>query len=450
MTDQRELDRVLGAFFAEGTNELADRVIDAALSQIDHTPQGPAMQRRFQTMFVPSRLAVAAVIAVVVVAGAVYLFQRGQPAVVGGPTQTPAIASPTPGASEPANPSPTPSAAAVVVPTVPSWTPTGSMGTPRSAQTATLLSDGKVLVVGGFNKNAPLATAELYDPASGTWTATGSMLAHAGGWWHNFTATLLPDGKVLVAGGSDQGRGPIASAELYDPRTGTWTATGNMIEARAGHSATLLRDGKVLVVGGEAISRSARSSGCWKLPIPTSLQNRCWVLASAELYDPSTGSWTATGSLVTGRERHVATLLPDGTVLVQGGDNSPEPVSVAAVTSAELYDPSSGSWTAAGKEIVGTPRYAGETATVLPDGRMLVVVPIIGVKGATGTSVALYHPSTGSWTAAEKGIVGTPRYSGYTATLLPDGRILVVGGDPTGNGGSLASADLYDPGSGTP
>jgi galactose oxidase-like protein/Kelch motif protein len=158
---------------------------------------------------------------------------------------------------------------------------TGSLGAARLFHTATLLSNGKVLVAGGFdNTGLPLASAELYDPASGTWTATGSLgTAHA---FH--TATLLLNGNVLVAGGNNDTIGELASAELYDPASGTWTATGSLNTARFQYpTATLLSNGKVLVAGGFNITSR--------------------VVASAELYDPASGTWTATGSLA----RH---LLP--------------------------------------------------------------------------------------------------------------------------------------------
>ena len=149
-----------------------------------------------------------------------------------------------------------------------------------------------------------MSSAELYDPAAGTWTATGSLgTVHA-----THTATLLPSGKVLLAGGSNGD--PLSSAELYDPAAGTWTATGSLGAARWVHTATLLPSGEVLVAAG-----SDRNS-----------------LSSADLYDPATGTWTATGSLGTARFAHTATLLPSGKVLVAGGSDG------GYLSSAELYD----------------------------------------------------------------------------------------------------------------
>jgi hypothetical protein len=172
---------------------------------------------------------------------------------------------------------------------------TGSLITGRDLHTATLLQDGKVLIAGGQSAAYSVtATAELYDRSTGRWSATGSLALAR--YWH--TVTLLRNGKVLVVGGREL-IDTFKTAELYDPASGTWTSTGSLARARFGHTATLLSNGKVLVTGG--------SSG----------NNH--YLASAELYDPSTGIWTHTGNLSTPRINHTATLLRNGKVLVAGG-----------------------------------------------------------------------------------------------------------------------------------
>ncbi len=190
---------------------------------------------------------------------------------------------------------------------------TGSMTAARSAHTATLLQDGTVLIAGGGNPRGILASAELYDPVSGTFSATGSMTE---GRYVIFgtdpSAQLLQDGTVLIAGGYGV-TGILASAELYDAVSGTFSATGSMITARAEYTATLLQDGQVLITGGNDRPDS--------------------VTANAELYDPITGTFTATGSMTTARLFHTATLLQDGQVLITGGQNF-----VRALSSAELYE----------------------------------------------------------------------------------------------------------------
>jgi N-acetylneuraminic acid mutarotase len=300
-----------------------------------------------------------------------------------------------------------------------SWTATGNMNGVRILHTATRLADGKVLVAGGADSisetsvNA-LATAELYDPATGSWTATGPMIEARA----HHTATLLADGKVLVAGGSGSAAGTdsLATAELYDPATGTWTVTGTMIEARTYHTATLLPDGRVLVAGGSGT------------PGPQ--------LASVELYDPGTGFWSATGKMVVDRSGHTATLLQDGRVLVLGGSSAPPTPSPSAT--AELYDPRTGSWTATAS--MNGDHYGG-TATLLDDGSVLVAGG--GFSGGSGGEER-YDPGTGSWAATASML---EERTDHTATLLDDGSVLMVGGiNPRA---MLATAELYEPGSGS-
>ena len=291
---------------------------------------------------------------------------------------------------------------------------TGSLGTARERFTATLLPNGKVLVAGGLdNTGTPLASAELYDPASGTWTPTGSL----GTARDRHGAILLPNGKVLVAGGLDNTGNPIASAELYDPASGTWTPTGSLGAAGSHSTATLLPNGQVLAAGG--------------------LDNTGTPIASAELYDPASGTWTPTGSLGTARDRQTATLLPSGMVLVAGGLG----ITGNALASAELYDPVSGTWTPTGNLRTARDRFG---AILLPNGNVLIGGGLDNT-GATLASAELYDPASGTWTPT--GSLGTARNSA-TVTLLPNGQVLVAGGlDNTGT--SLASAELYDPASGT-
>jgi len=190
------------------------------------------------------------------------------------------------------------------------WTATGTMTVARDGHSATLLQSGEVLVAGGDGVFP--STAELYNPVTRIWTATGSMTKGPNG----HTATLLPNGKVLVVGlVGDQFMG----AELYDPTTGIWSATGNLTNGRFGHTATLLANGEVLIVGGGDYGNLAQ--------------------ASAEVYDPSTGLWGAAGSLAHQREGHSATLLANGEVLVAGGESDGGSYGPIILASAELFDP---------------------------------------------------------------------------------------------------------------
>ncbi len=287
------------------------------------------------------------------------------------------------------------------------WTVTGSLTEKRDYHTATLLLNGKVIVAGGYGGHpvdGALASAELYDPASGIWTVTGSLAS--GRYYH--TATLLPNGKVLVAGGSNY-PDYFASAELYDPATGTWTVTGSLKTARGYHTATLLPNGKVLVAGGFGGTGQ---------------------LASAELYDPTSGVWTATGSLNTARRQDTATLLSNGKVLVAGGFDSS-----GYSASAELYDPASETWTATGSLVTGRFRHTG---TLLPNGKVLVAGGY--GSGSDLASAELYDPASGTWMAP--GSLADGRED-HTTTLLLTGKVLAAGGFMAGRVGTLASAELY-------
>jgi N-acetylneuraminic acid mutarotase len=285
------------------------------------------------------------------------------------------------------------------------WTFTGNLNTPRSAHTATLLVEGKVLVPGGYGFQ------ELYDPATGAWSDTpgGLSLDRAA-----HTATLLQSGKVLVAGGAGDGVDlfgdsvPIATAELYDPATETWSRVGNLATARLGHTATLLPDGKVLVVGG---------------------YNGNGIPNDAELYDPETATWSVTGSRHVADFDHTATLLRNGSVLAVGGNR------------AELYDPHTGTWNNTASSRVARRKH---TATLLADGRVLVASGEAGVSHTQTNSAEVYNPDTSTWSDA--GTLSFSRWN-HTATLLPSGKVLIVGGlNIVGRVGSILSRDeLFDP-----
>jgi hypothetical protein len=301
------------------------------------------------------------------------------------------------------------------------------MSTARSSGlTATLLNNGKVLAAGGSN-GITLSSAELYDPITEQWTPTGSMTTPRIG----HTATLLTDGKVLVAGG--QVTTSLASAELYDPNTETWTLTGNMTTQRAGHMAILITTGPltgmVLVAGG--------GSTCFACPP---------FLTSAELYDPSTGTWMPTDDMTIARYWNPSppgTILPDGSALIIGGTTC---CPYQWINKAESYDPMGQVWTPTSLKVTN----ANGAAVLLPDGKLLVAGGVTGTQ-PTSVNVAdaeLFDFSTGTWTATAS--MSTDR--GYPSlTLLATGEALVAGG---GSGGwtvcnDVNSAELYDSAAGT-
>lgn len=306
------------------------------------------------------------------------------------------------------------------------FSPAGHMSGPRTDATATLLANGKVLVAGGLLRGKQqLASADLYDPVAGTWSRTGSMHVARSGQ----TATLLPDGKVLVAGGGCNGKGFFqctpgiygssqSSAELYNPATGTWTLTGGMSTGRQYQTATLLTDGKVLVAGGRAYCDDGI----------------CVDTSSAELYNPATGTWAATGSMNAAREQHTATLLPNGQVLAAGGQNVSGISGFTTPKTAELYNPATGKWARAASMAVA---HVGQTATLLRNGWVLVA-------GGHTSAAEIYEPARGLWVSP--GAMTTVR-TRQTATLLPGGQVLVTGGDGP-DGQPLTTAEEFLAGSG--
>ncbi|WP_437927268.1 kelch repeat-containing protein [Sorangium sp. So ce291] len=304
-------------------------------------------------------------------------------------------------------------------PVMNTWSPAPPMSEARSFHTATLLANGKVLVAGGAYPSSE--TTELYDPATNTWSAAAPMLrgrsVHA--------ATLLPDGKVLVLGGHSSGPGVVtlASTELYDPATNTWSADASMSQPRSGHSATLLPNGDVLAVGGNAFGDVLAPGGSgYRFP------------ANAELYRPLINNpWSTTGSMAEPRAGHVATRLDDGRVLVTGGYVSP----YSSMASAELYDPATRAWLTAAAM---SHARRNHTATLLGDGKVLVTGGRSG--DASLDSTELYEPETNTWSTA--GSMSTAR-ANHTATLLGDGKVLVTGGRQSVAAAPLADAELYDP-----
>ena len=381
-----------------------------------------------------------------------------------------------------------------------SWTSVGAMQIGRLMHTATLLPNGKVLVVGGDTASGATATTEIFDPATNSWSYAQSVPAAR----FSHTATLLSSGRVLVTGGHDSGVDYSASylsdAQLYDPDGDNWSAAGVLTTARGLHTAALLENGSVLVAGG--------------------MDNSASALSSSELYNPVNNSWSSAGSLGIARHSHRTILLPDGKVLVVGGDATS---GSAVFSSAEIYDPASNNWSSggglpitwrdghtlsllsngmafivgghegglvlastglgrsaaasrsAGGNLVNGHEYA--TTTLLPDGKVLLAGgfglvspeiydpqvntwsksiggPISKLQSSTlltngkvlvtgaGTS-SLYDTAAHSWTAA--GLPSTPRIF-HSATLLENGDVLVIGGyDPNSSAGSFASTERYSP-----
>ncbi len=316
------------------------------------------------------------------------------------------------------------SAAETVLPDTPTWANSGNMQQTLFQHTATLLSNGTVLIAGGnYNGNGDegaVSTAQIYTPTGGdqgVFSPTGGLQTPR--YWH--TATLLTTGpnagQVLVVGGRNYQDGALKEAELYNPANGgTFSVTSSPNHARCGHTATLLQDGTVLIAGGG--------------------------VAQAEIYNPALGTFTVVGSLNAPRNEsmYTATLLQNGMVLFAGGRDS----SNNATASAELYNPSTGTFTLTGS--LNTAR-ASHTAKLLPNGEVLIAGGF-DINGNPTNSAELYNPAQGTFSTT--GSLSTPR-AGAGAALLNDGTVLFYGGctnyycSPS----ATTTAELYSPASGT-
>ena len=337
----------------------------------------------------------------------------------------------------------------------PTWAATTPMSTARSQASATLLSNGRVLVAGGIASGAVRSSCEIYNPTNASWASTGSLatgryehaavrlsngdvLAVAGKgtngiqlrtverWnatsktWatvtslavehEGLTATVLTDGRVLVVGGTS------TTCEIFNPTTATWSNTGSLAQRRRYHSAVRLNDGRVMVYGGEWVSSSIS-----------------YTTGTAEIYNPASGTWSTVAAGAS-RARHSAALLADGRVFVAGGWEF-FPSSISWLATAQIFNPSTGQWFAAPSMPEGRTL---ATASLLSNGRVLVVGGQRSDSSFTDLSQA-FDPATGTWKAPDTGGLVTGR-AGHQATSLNTGSILVTGG--SGAAGGLSSAEL--------
>ena len=332
-----------------------------------------------------------------------------------------------------------------------SFTFTGSMATARAYHTATLLTNGQVLVAGGLDANgSPTASSEIYDPSTGAFTAVGNLPSKAVG----HTATLLNDGRVLVVGGGN------SSAQIFSAATRTWSPAGGTSSTRSFHTATLLQNGRVLLVGGSDNAGKVTGSSSIYDPVTASFAtgpnmsaarerhtatrlsdgrvliaggrvvtgNRFTALRSAEIYDPATNTFATLPLLRSARYSHAAALVNDKVVIVGGFDGA------ADVLASESFDPAAGVWSLGASLNVGRSEH---TFTVHSSGRLLVAG---GKNGSTRLmSAEIYSTASAGFTPTAS--MQATRVA-HTATLLTTGKVLVVGG--TGSTGtSIKTAELY-------
>lgn len=355
------------------------------------------------------------------------------------------------------------------------WFPVSPPGQSRSGASAILLPSGKVLLIGGYNPSysfSSLSTVELFDPASNIWTAMAPMLVGRS----NQTTTLLANGDLLVVGGDSEPEvdNDYRSAEMYDPASNTWTSISAPAELQVAERAVLLHSGQVLLLGRFGTSMDNASQGAaiynpatsaWRMVAPPSqsfgngppilladgnvlfiggyiseqvsypvVEDLYTVLNSVEIYDPTTDTWSIGAPMQQARAQETATLLPDGNVLVTGGVGAMSTGSAGSgsIASVELYDPQSDTWNTLSP--MDLPR-AGHTATLLADGDLLVAGgsdcgsgTCLGYGGSgdccAASSAEVYEPTTNTWSLTEPVTTG----AGHLATALPGGGVLVIGG----------------------
>jgi len=278
------------------------------------------------------------------------------------------------------------------------WSTAATMRQPRTEHTAVRLNDGRVLVAAGRDDNGcgghcEVNSVEIYDPLTDSWSPTGAF-ANSGG-----TATVLADGRVLLAGGEVTRGITTNEASIYDPRTNTWSRVANMLVSRTGHSAALLPDGRVLVVAG---------------------RGNCCAVHVSEVYDPVTDTWSEVAPLPEQSSGAVGTVLADGRLLAAGG-----PAGVSF-----LYDPATDAWSRTGDMVSGR---SGHHATLLPDGRVLV-------SGGGLAETELFDPSTRSWSRGPKMKVSR---TASAAAALPSGVVLEMGGSASTDSQVLDSVEIY-------
>ena len=341
------------------------------------------------------------------------------------------------------------------------WSTIGSMTVSRGGHSATVLRDGRVLIAGGDTAlDTDTASAEIFDPATNTFSPTGSLNTPR----HGYSATLLPDGRVLVIAGYNRPNGWLSDAEIYDSATGQWSVMQPIFAHGVAHIATLLKDGRVFVMAGFKQSGPSGSDDRVEIFDP---QTNLWQVAARHentdggasatlledgrvliaggtadpaIYDPAADAWQAAGTLITPRSQAQMARLPDGRVLLVGGvpfSASGGPV----LGSVEMFDPRNIIWLQAAP--LARVRY-NDAAVLLPDGRVMIVggwETYNGYEAALLNTAEIYDALTGTWSTSAPLAIG--RVS-HTATLLPDGRVLVTGGE-TSRGVFLSSAEVIAP-----